>query len=238
LISGRVTELHRWPVKSFAGEPVSSFLLDERGVAGDRTHALFDTFKDAPRRLTVRQVARMLAWRADYEGDETITPDAPPMARVTAPDGTVFTWDDVALPAALSDDLGRDVALRRDVSGQQDLARSVLLTTAATLATVSAELGMALDLRRFRTNIHLELDAPAFSEEQWEGEQIQIGETTFDLLHPCVRCVIPTRDPDTTEKTPVILRHLAREHGTLFGINARARGTGRIAAGDPARLSI
>jgi uncharacterized protein YcbX len=140
------------------------------------------------------------------------------------------------LVSALEADLGREVSLTRDVAGQQDLERSVLITTAATLAAVGDELSTDLDLRRFRTNIHLELDAPPFAEETWEGRQIQIGDITFELLHPCVRCVIPTRDPDTAEKSPVILRHLAREHSTLFGINARAVGPGRVAVGDPVTL--
>ena len=223
-------------MKSFGGEPVGSFLLDERGVAGDRTHALFDTFRGSARRLTVRQVARMLAWRADYRGDEAVTPADPPPAHVTAPDGSTYEWDEPTLRAALEDDLGRPVQLRRDVAGQQDLARSLLITTAATLDAVGAEIGRALDLRRFRTNVHLGLDLPAFAENGWEGRQIRIGDTVLDLLHPCERCVIPTRDPDTSEKDPVILRHLARAHDTLFGINARATGPARISVGDPVEL--
>ena len=212
---------------------MSSFLVDDRGVAGDRTQALFDTFKESPRRLTVRQVARMLAWRADYGGDEAISPGAPPLPSITGPDGAVYDWDDPALVAALAADLGREVALRRDVGGQQDLLRSILVTTQATLDALSEELGRPMDLRRFRTNIHVELDAEPFAEESWEGGTLTVGDAELNLLHPCVRCVIPTRDPDTAKKDPEILRHLAREHGTLFGINARATEPARIAVGDP-----
>ena len=201
--TGTVTELHRWPVKSLAGEPVDTVLVDERGVAGDRTHALFDTFKDAPRRLTIRQVPRMLAWRASYAGLDA-DPAAPPLPAVTAPDGRTYGWEDPELPAALAGDLGREVALRRDVRGQQDLERSVLITTQATLDAVAAELGReALDLRRMRTNVHVDLGhtAAPFAEEAWEGRRVTVGPATFVLLHPCVRCVIPTRDPDTGAST-------------------------------------
>ena len=69
LASGSVTELHRWPVKSMAGQPVDALRLDERGAAGDRAHALFDEFKGAPRRLTVRQVPRMLLWHPQCRND-------------------------------------------------------------------------------------------------------------------------------------------------------------------------
>jgi uncharacterized protein YcbX len=242
MAEGVVTQLHRWPVKSFAGEPVDTVLVDQRGVAGDRTHALYDTFKAAPRRLTVRQVPRMLAWHASYGGADA-GPQDPPLPTVTAPDGRTFRWDDAALAAELAADLERPVALRRDVAGQQDLERSVLVTTQATLEAVTAELGYGeLDLRRMRTNIHVDFGGtvPAFAEEGWEGRHVTVGGADFELLHPCVRCVIPTRDPDTGVKDPRILRHLTREHGGLFGMNARFIGTAgaaRISVGDPVVLA-
>src|SRR3954452_12918662 len=236
--SGTVLSLHRWPVKSLAGEPAAALRLDARGIAGDRAHALFDEFKGAPRRLTVRQAPGMLRWAAAYAhapGD-ALDPADVPLPVLTAPDGAAFAWDDPALPDALAADLGRPVALRRDLALMQDLGDSVLVTTQATLDAVSAALGRPLARRRFRTNTHIALDAPAYAEEAWEGRRLRIGDVELELLHPCERCVIPTRDPDTTAKDADILRWLTREHGGLFGINARATGAGRIAAGDAVAL--
>jgi uncharacterized protein YcbX len=76
------------------------------------------------------------------------------------------------------------------------------------------------------------LDAPAFAEEEWEGRRLRIGDAELELLHPCERCVIPTRDPDTAERDGEILRWLARERRTLFGINARPLGPSLIREGD------
>jgi uncharacterized protein YcbX len=163
---------------------------------------------------------------------EDADPAQPPLATLTAPDGRAFAWDDPQLPGALAADLGREVVLRRDPAGQQDLADSLLLTTEATLRAVEAELAEPLDLRRFRTNAHLVLDAPPFAEEAWEGATVTVGGARLQLLHPCVRCVIPTRDPDTQERWPRLLRHLAREHGTMFGINARPLHPATIRVGD------
>jgi uncharacterized protein YcbX len=101
---------------------------------------------------------------------------------------------------------------------------------------MATDLGRELDLRRFRTNVHLVLDAEAYAEEGWEGRRLVVGDVELQLLHPCERCVIPTRDPDTTAKDPNILRWLTREHGGLFGINARPRGDGTIAVGDQVEL--
>jgi uncharacterized protein YcbX len=235
LATGHVTELHRWPVKSMAGQPVDALHLDERGAAGDRAHALFDEFKGAPRRLTVRQVPRLLLWQASYDGAD-VMPDDVPFPELSAPDGRAYDWRDPELPQALEDDLGRPVALRRDLGLMQDLGHTLLVTTQATLDAVRSEIGAELDLRRFRTNVHVVLDAPAYAEEDWEGRELTIGEATFRLLHPCERCVIPTRDPDTAQKFPELLRWLTREHRGLFGMNARPLNAARVAIGDPVSL--
>jgi uncharacterized protein YcbX len=237
VIRGVVTELHRWPVKSMGGEPVDELSLDGRGAAGDRTHALFDSFKDAPRRLTARQAPGLLRWHASYGGAPVALED-PPLPTLTAPNGERFAWDDPALPGALADDLGREVALHRDVSGQQDLVRSLLVTTQASLDAVSEALGHPLDLRRFRTNVHVVLreDTPAYAEEEWEGRRMTIGDAELELVHPCERCVIPTRDPDTAERYAELLRWLFRERRGLFGINARPLDTAQIAVGDEVRV--
>jgi uncharacterized protein len=242
--SGTVSSLHRWPVKSLGGEDADALNLDARGVAGDRAHALYDTFKGAPRRLTVRQVPGMLRWHASYAGTPggALSTDGVPLPVLTAPDGTAFSWDDPDLPQALSDDLGRAVTLKRDLALMQDLNNSILVTTQATLEAVARELGRALDLRRFRTNIHVVLDddAPAYAEESWEGRRLRVGDVALDLLHPCERCVIPTRDPDTQVKDPNILKWLTREHRGLFGINARVSGDGvlgTVRVGDQVALA-
>ena len=155
--SGRVLTLTRWPVKSLGGEAVAALRIDARGAAGDRTHAVFDTFKGAPRRLTAREAPRLLAWSARYEEAEP-DPAAPPLPIVTAPDGTEFGWGR-DLAAALSDDLGRAVTLRRDEAGQQDLERSLLVTAEASHVELETELERPLDRRRWRTNVHADLDA-------------------------------------------------------------------------------
>jgi uncharacterized protein len=232
--AGTVVSMHRWPVKSMAGEAVDALRVDSRGAGGDRAQALFDVFGRERRRLTVRQLPRMLSWAAAYPQapGADLDPDAPPMPVLTAPDGRRFSWDDPALARALSDDLGRDVTLERDLALMPDLPDSLLVTVEASRAALEAELGRPLDLRRFRPNLHLRLDAPAFAEEAWTGRRVLVGEAELELLHPCERCVIPTRDPDTREKWPQLLRHLAREHGTLFGINARALRPATVRVGD------
>lgn len=237
--SGIVNELWRWPVKSMGGEPARALAMDERGVGGDRTHAVVSERKGVVSPLTAREAPRLLAWEASYPDapDTAVRPAAPPLATVTAPDGGSFEWDHADLPDALAEDLGRPVELRRDVGGIQDLADSVLITFESTRTALAAELSTRLDLRRFRTNLHLEFEAPAWAELVWEGARLEWdGGVVMRLLHPCQRCVIPTRHPETQEKWPQLLRHLARTHATSFGINARVERPGEIALGEGVRL--
>lgn len=233
--TGRVLSLHRYPVKSLAGERVDALRVDRRGAGGDRTHALI--WAGTNRRLTARQAPRMLAWRARYDvSGADLDPAEPPLPVVTAPDGTEHAWDDPALPAALEADLGWSVVLRRDVSGQQDLDDSLLVTVQASLEAVGAALDIPPDLRRFRPNVHVELDADVFAEEGWQGRRLRVGDVVLKLIHPCERCVIPTRDPDTQARDSRVLMWLMREHRELFGINAEVPEPGVIRAGDAVAL--
>jgi uncharacterized protein YcbX len=239
MAAGRVLELWRWPVKSMGGEPVRATRVDPRGVGGDRAHAVEAEHKGAWRPLTAREAPRLLAWRAAYPfaPDAGLEPGSPPAATVTGPDGRVWSWGDPRLRHALESDLGRPIRLRRDARGLQDLEGTVLVTAEATARALANELGTPLDLRRFRTNIHLELDAPPFAELGWEGATLRLaGGVVLRLLHPCVRCAIPTRDPDTQVKWPQLLRHLDAAHERVFGINARVVQSGRVERGEPVEL--
>jgi uncharacterized protein YcbX len=221
-VTARVASLHRWPVKSMGGVDAELLEVDAHGAAGDRAWAVFDEFKGAPRRLTAREAPRLLLWHA--------TDDA-----VTGPDGTAYPLGDPGLAEALSADLGRPVTMRHDPALQQDLPDSLLITFGASHRRVEEALG-PLDPRRWRTNIHVEGDTDPYAEAGWEGRELRVGEPRLRLLHPCERCAIPTRDPDTAEKDPRILRHLAAEHALLFGINARALHPVTIRVGDAVAL--
>ena len=217
-MEGRVLQLHRWPVKSMAGETLDELELFEHGVPHDRRWAL--TWRDG-QLLTARVSPRLLAWAARMDGEGVV---------VTDPEGREWGWgDDVR--RRLRDDLGRAVDLHEDVTLNQDLHDSVLVTFEGSRRAIGDR-----DLRRFRTNIHVEIDAPPFAETGWEGRTLEIGEATLDLLHPCKRCVIVTRDPDTQVADPGLLKHLHAERGSIFGINARPRGRATIRVGDRVRV--
>ena len=222
--SGAVLSLNRYPVKSMAGEEADVLELFEHGVRGDRRRALFWR---GGRRLTARAAPRMLAWSARSNGAQPT---------VTDPQGRAWAWDEPGLEQAISDDLGKEVKLVEDPAGMPDLVDSVLVTFEPTYAQLASELDEPLDLRRFRTNVHASIDAEPFSELDWEGRRLRIGEAELELLHPCVRCAMVIRDPDTQEAWPQLLRHLHSHHHSIFGINARPLGRATIRPGDPVVL--
>jgi MOSC domain-containing protein len=236
---GTVRELWRYPVKSMAGERVNALRVDGRGAGGDRTHAVMHDHKGARKPLTAREAPRLLAWAARYpfNVDGGVDPAHPPFAIVTAPDGRSFRWGDPRLRHALESDLGRQVALARDGAGMQDLGRTLLVTTEGSLQALGEELSGPVDMRRFRPNLHLDMDAPSWDELTWEGRELAFtGGVRLRLLHPCERCAIPTRHPDTQVKWPGLLRHLHDAHEQNFGINARVISGGRIEAGEAVEL--
>lgn len=208
LASGGVRALARWPVKSLGGEFLDAARIDRGGIEGDRRYTVVDL--EHGRHLTAAETPRLLRW--------TAAGGAAPVLR--DPVGREWHADDAATGRALSADLGRAVKLRQHDTGQQYFAGTVLVTVEASLRALERELGRPVGLRRFRTNLHVELDSEAFDEHRWSGATLQVGAATFELGQPCDRCVIAARDPETGEKDPGLLRHLAGAHDLLFGIFA------------------
>lgn len=232
MVLGQVRSLTVWPVKSLGGgTSVDAVAADRSGLAGDRTRAFVDR---RPLRdghvVSARNVPGLLRWSAAYPDGRV---DAEPL--VSGPDGTVRTWSDPTLAAAVSDDVG--VPLQAVDGGRYwDLAESVLVTTSATHDGVERLFGRPLEVARWRTNVHLDLDAPAFAEHGWEGSRLVLGSVVLRLLHPCRRCTIPTWAPGGRERLPELLRWFHREHAGRFGINARVEVAGVLQVGAPARL--
>jgi uncharacterized protein YcbX len=223
---GYVAGLYRWPVKSLAGERLDAMAFGEHGVAGDRAYALLEAGRGGPP-LSARRAPRLLGWSATYEGRDPVA--AAPIVR--GPTGSRHEWTDEALPGLLEDSLGRPVTLIESPRLNHDSPGTVLVTTEATRRAVESLLDLRLDIRRFRTNLHLDLDAPAYAEEDWQGWEIRLeGGAVLELLEPCDRCVVTTYEPsEPMRREAEVLRTLQLRRSALFGIRAAVKRPGLVA---------
>src|SRR5690606_29450030 len=101
-MSGAVTAIRRYPVKSMGGEPLERVTLDARGLQGDRWYAVVDaegrlaSAKDSRR---FRRRDEVLDYRARTEGGRVL---------VTGPEGT-WPAGDTDLDAVLTARTGSEV---------------------------------------------------------------------------------------------------------------------------------
>jgi uncharacterized protein YcbX len=216
-----VVELWRYPVKSMAGESLKSCAVSSVGLEGDRRWALVD---GAPNRagklLTIRQDERLMAYRARLNG-------AGP--EVVAPDGEVQGLDD-RLVSHLAAETSRPLTLR-ELEGANFDDSPVLVVNMATVAAFGARAGTRVDHRRFRANLYVDGLEPE-EEIAWLGRRVTMGEVELEVVKQCERCVVITRDPDTTITTPELLRVLNETYETCMGVYCQVTRPGRVVVGD------
>jgi uncharacterized protein YcbX len=220
-----VVEVWRYPVKSMAGERLDSCLVGEEGLDGDRRWALVDgTPNRAGKPLTIREEARLMTYRARLTGG---------VVEVLAPGGEVRRLDETTL-SHLALESARPLTLR-DVAGANFDDSPVLLVNLATVAAFETEAGMRVDRRRFRANLYV-AGLEQSEEIAWLGRRLAVGGVELEVVKRCERCVVITRDPDTTVRTPSLLRVLNETQEMFMGVYCEVRRPGRVAVGDPVHL--
>jgi uncharacterized protein YcbX len=119
-----------------------------------------------------------------------------------------------------------------------------LLTTQA-LASLGRLAGTELAAGRFRPNILVDANGAApgadatgrdFPEDAWIGRVLRIGGLRMRIDQRDQRCVMVTIDPVTLRRDPAILRAIARERDTRFGVYGSTMTPGRVTVGDPVAL--
>lgn len=252
----KIKELWVYPVKSLAGNAVTSANLAARGFVDDRRWMLID---ENGRFISQREYAHLARWQARVVVDDLVlehldTGEELRIKQARSDEGPrveVKVWDDqftaCLVESVSAEDLHAALGiLCRLVYMSEDSNRTLdpryaqgdeqvsfadgypyLVANQASLEALAAEVGEELSMRRFRPNIVVE-GAPAFAEDSWQS--LQIGEETFRLPKPCARCIIITIDPDTTKKNPNVFRSLAEMHSkekkVIFGMNACWMGKG------------
>ncbi len=228
---GTVVGIWRYPVKSMAGEAMAAADASWHGLLGDRRWAFV---RDGVVRsgfpwLTLRERSDLAHYQPTLLEPER--PDASPTS-VRTPDGRTL---DVADPA-LAAELGPGVRLIKQDRGVFDTFPLSLVTT-QTIARLGEDVGMPLDVRRFRPNLLVEAaGGGAFAEDAWVGSVLRIGTLRLRVDKRDGRCAVITIDPETTERSPEVLRAVARDRDGCLGVYGSTVAPGRVAVGDAVHL--
>ena len=234
-VVGRVVALWRYPVKSMAAEKLDGAEVSWHGLAGDRRWAFV---RDGQVRsgfpwLTIRELPELAHYRPRFA--EPGRPSASPVL-VRTPSGGELDVVDPALAA----ELGPGVRVIKCDRGIFDTMPLSLLTTqslAGLAGLTGCEPGGAgLAPGRFRPNLLVDAAGQGFPEDAWAGRVLRIGGLRMRVDQRDKRCAVVTVDPVTLHRDPAVLRAIARERDTRFGVYGSAVAPGRMAVGDPVHL--
>lgn len=236
-MTGRVTAVWRYPVKSFRGESVPSAGVGPLGLDGDRLYGFRDLVTGLV--LSAKRHPALLQGRARLDGDAVIA--SFPGAQDVEP-------FDPRLAAAVGDAVGAEVEVVRadewdealwientsgsftGMAGRLVDARPILIVSTHTLATLSSlSPGATFDARRFRPNLVVEMDA---REEEWIGRDIAVGDSVLRVERSCGRCTIVSQPQDELPHDPEILRTVAQHTENKAGVYAALARGGEVRVGD------
>ncbi|MDU9403187.1 MOSC domain-containing protein [Pseudomonas sp. zfem004] len=258
-----LSALYRYPVKSTQAQSLQRSPVDYLGLDGDRRWLVVEA--ENGRFLTQRAWPALGQITADYGANGQLLLTAPGRAALDVPvppaddelRGVTIWRDTLRVPDAgdaaaawLSELLGKPVRLvhcpdqraRYLPSGyglNSDRAAfpdgfPLLLIGQASLDELSARVGRPMEMLRFRPNLVVE-GAEAFAEDRWK--RIRIGDMTFRVLKPSVRCILTTLDPATGERSPdrepltTLKTFREKEGDVLFGQNMAVDGAGELKVG-------
>src|SRR6267143_1501840 len=89
---------------------------------------------------------------------------------------------------------------------------------------------LAVDKRRFRANIYLDLKTPrGFAEDNFVGRSLRVGRhVILSILERDPRCMIITLDPDTGAIAPALLKKVAQAHNGMAGVYGAVLAEGMV----------
>ena len=113
---------------------------------------------------------------------------------------------------------------------------SVSVKSLASLKALGAQMGVALDPRRFRGNIWLDGLAP-WAEFDWVGREIAVGGARLRVVERVVRCNATKNNPETGTRDADTLGALESHYGHKdFEVYCEVVASGPVADGDLAGL--
>jgi uncharacterized protein len=259
-IIGTVESLWRYPVKSMRGEELDEMFVGFSGAYGDRLFAFRSSASPTGfPYLTAREQHEMLQYRPRFRQPEKaarpinwaeaegMAPGVNPvsadptelMVDVETPDGETLAIDNPGLIDRLrqSIDQKHHLTLLRSERAMTD-CRPVSIFSLQSARQLAEETGTAMDKRRFRANVYVDLgSASGFAENDFVGGSLRIGpKVVVSILERDPRCMMITLDPDTGAVAPVVLKKVAQAHDGMAGVYGAVLVEGMLHKGDPVEL--
>jgi hypothetical protein len=266
-----ISSIWRYPVKSMAGENLQAVFVSEKGIVGDRAYAFVNEESNRtavvrkwaenflnyhPRFVSEPDAySQTPAVSIEAPSGETLSTDileleermstifnrklklmavAPPGLLIEVPAGT--------LGGALSEVTELPLGGGATPGAFVDYGSLHLIATSTLDHLQNLYPQGRFDVRRFRPNIVVRSDSPAFKENSWVGKTIAIGnELILRVTIPCPRCISVTLAQDDLPRDPRILRAIAEQNmcdlgdfGNLpcAGVYADVVRPGQIQCGD------
>ncbi|MDZ4309274.1 MAG: MOSC domain-containing protein [Cypionkella sp.] len=248
-MTGRLADIYRHPIKGHGREALASVrLLAGECMAWDRHWAVaHEAAKLVPgwnRCVNFARGAKAPALMAITssldEATATVTLHHPERGEITfRPDDRAdlprfLAWVAPLNPAERAQPMAI-VTAGRGMTDTQLPALSILST--ASLADLSARMGIALSKDRWRGNLWLDGAAP-WAELGWVGKHLAIGGAVLRIEERIERCSATTVDPETGRPNAPTLQALNQHFGHQdFGVYGVVVESGPIAVGDEWRLA-
>ena len=208
----QVAGLWRYPVKSLAGEPLTTAAVGPDGIPGDRVVRV----RGPEGVRTSRRQYRLLGLHA------SLGPAGLPRI-----EGHV--WNSPEALALVKEAAGADAWLEPwDGLDRFDILPLLVATDGAVAA-------FGRDIRRLRPNI-LIAGVDGMEERSWPGAELQIGNAILRVDSLRARCYMTTVDPDTLRVDPNVLRDIVRRFDGRLALNVEVIRGGTIRVSDPVRL--
>jgi uncharacterized protein YcbX len=247
-----------FPIKSLDGVPVAESAFTSGGILeNDRVYAIVDREGRVVNGKRTPQVHRL---RCSFDAEIK-------QVRLWQQGDSSPTQFDLSEPASIarwmSDFFGFPVTLQYEpIHGFPDdrAASGPTLTSEASLRAIREwypQLALENVRRRFRTNLELDGGEPFCEDALFGAPQelrpFRVGSVRFSGHNPCQRCVVPSRDPESSEPisgfqrsfTELRRRHLPEwadarrfDHFYRFAVNTSvppSEAGKRLRVGDPVR---
>ena len=236
-----LAHIWRHPIKGIGAEALErADLTIGRPVPMDRAFAVLEAGGDAAdgwrscrNFLRGAKGPSLMAITAKTEGEliHLSHPERPDIAINPATDATdLFKWLAPIHPENRNPPVELVTSPPEGMSDAPFASVSTLNLTS--LAALSADAGMDLDMRRFRGNLWLNGAAP-WEEFDLIGKTVQIGGAQLKIVEPIGRCRATEGNPETGKRDVNTLSLLEQGWGhTNFGVYAQVISSGAIALGN------